>query len=75
MTVVSLTVDVAGNPHDVRVARSMSEDVSEKYKPIAKGLCAGHYRKANRLGVANKLDKANLAKLAKDGRATRWAKK
>lgn len=44
-------------------------------KTIAKGLCAGHYRKANRLGVANKLDKANLAKLAKDGRATRWAKK
>ena len=44
-------------------------------KTIAKGLCAGHYRKANRLGVSNKLDKANLAKLAKDGRATRWAKK
>jgi TonB family protein len=38
VTVVSLTVDVAGNPQDVRVARSMSEDVSEKYKPIAKGL-------------------------------------
>jgi hypothetical protein len=44
-------------------------------KPIAKGLCAGHYRKANRLGVASSLNPANLAKLAKDGRATRWAKK
>ena len=44
-------------------------------KTVAKGLCQGHYRKAVRLGVAKKLDKANLAKLAKDGRATRWAKK
>jgi TonB family protein len=38
VVVVSLTVDVAGNPQDVRVARSMAEDVSKKYKQIAVGL-------------------------------------
>jgi hypothetical protein len=44
-------------------------------RTVAKGLCQGHYRKAVRIGVANKLTKENLAKLAQDGRATRWAKK
>jgi|HubBroStandDraft_1064217.scaffolds.fasta_scaffold528243_2 TonB family protein len=36
--VVALTVDTAGNPQDVRVARSMSQDVDKKYKQIALGL-------------------------------------
>jgi TonB family protein len=36
--VVGLTVDTAGNPQDVRVARSLSQDVSKKYKQIALGL-------------------------------------
>jgi protein TonB len=36
--VVALTVDAAGNPQDVRVARSLSQDVSKKYKQIAMGL-------------------------------------
>jgi TonB family protein len=36
--VVALTVDTAGNPQDVRVARSMSQDVNKKYKQIALGL-------------------------------------
>jgi protein TonB len=36
--VIALTVDTAGNPQDVRVARSLAEDVSEKYKQIAVGL-------------------------------------
>jgi periplasmic protein TonB len=36
--VVALTVDTAGNPQDVRVARSLSQDVSKKYKQIALGL-------------------------------------
>jgi protein TonB len=36
--VIALTVDAAGNPHDVRVARSLSQDVSKKYKQIALGL-------------------------------------
>ena len=38
VTVVSVTVDTSGNPQDVAVARSMSEDVSKKYKQIAVGL-------------------------------------
>ena len=38
MVVVSLTVDAAGNPQDVHVARSLAEDVSKKYKKIALGL-------------------------------------
>jgi TonB family protein len=38
VVVVSLTVDTAGNPQDVRVARSMAEDVSKKDKQIAEGL-------------------------------------
>jgi periplasmic protein TonB len=38
VVVVSLTVDTAGNPQDVRVARSMAEDVSKKDKQIAVGL-------------------------------------
>jgi periplasmic protein TonB len=38
VVVVSLTVDAAGNPQNVRVARSMAEDVSKKYKKIAVGL-------------------------------------
>jgi len=36
--VVALTVDTAGNQQDVRVARSLSQDVSKKYKQIALGL-------------------------------------
>ncbi len=36
--VVSLTVDAAGNPQEVRVSRSLAEDVSKKYKHIALGL-------------------------------------
>jgi periplasmic protein TonB len=36
--VVALTVDTAGNPQDVRVARSLAQDVSKKYKQIAVGL-------------------------------------
>jgi len=38
VVVVSLTVDTAGNPQDVRVARSMAEDMSKKDKQIAEGL-------------------------------------
>jgi TonB family protein len=38
VVVVALTVDTAGNPQDVRVSRSMAEDVSKKYKQIAVGL-------------------------------------
>jgi protein TonB len=36
--VVALTVDTAGKPQDVRVARSLSQDISKKYKQIALGL-------------------------------------
>jgi len=36
--VLSLTVDTSGNPQDVRVARSMAEDVDKKYKHAAMGL-------------------------------------
>jgi TonB family protein len=36
--VLSLTVDVAGKPQDVRVSRSLAEDVSKKLKSIALGL-------------------------------------
>jgi periplasmic protein TonB len=36
--VVALTVDAAGNPQEVRVIRSLSQDVSKKYKQIALGL-------------------------------------
>ena len=36
--VIALTVDAAGNTQDVRVARSLSQDVSKKYKQIALGL-------------------------------------
>ena len=35
---VALTVGVAGNTQDVRVARSMAEDVSKKDKQTAVGL-------------------------------------
>ena len=35
VVVVALTVNTAGNPEDVRVARSMAEDVSQKDKQIA----------------------------------------
>src|ERR1700689_2375238 len=38
VVVVSLTVDTSGNPQDVRVARSMAEDVSKKDKQAAVGL-------------------------------------
>jgi protein TonB len=38
VTVVSLTVDASGNPQDVRVARSMAEDVNKKFKHAAMGL-------------------------------------
>jgi protein TonB len=38
VTVLSLTVDTSGNPQDVRVARSMAEDVDKKYKHAAMGL-------------------------------------
>jgi protein TonB len=38
VVVISMTVDTAGNPQDVRVARSMAEDVSKKDKQIAEGL-------------------------------------
>jgi protein TonB len=40
VVVVALTVDTAGNPQDVRVARSLAQDVSNKYKKIALGLDA-----------------------------------
>jgi TonB family protein len=33
--VVSLTVDAAGKPHDVRVLHSLAEGVSKKLRPIA----------------------------------------
>jgi TonB family protein len=36
--VVSVTVDAAGNPQDVRVSHSLAEDVSKKLQPIALGL-------------------------------------
>jgi TonB family protein len=36
--VVSLTVDTAGKPQDVRVSRSLAEGVSKKLRPIALGL-------------------------------------
>jgi TonB family protein len=36
--VVSLTVDAAGKPQDVRVSRSLAEGVSRKLRPIAQGL-------------------------------------
>jgi len=39
-------------------------------KRAAWGLCANHYQKARRLKM--KPGKLDLAKLAKDGRATRW---
>jgi periplasmic protein TonB len=35
---VSLTVDAPGNPQDIRVLRSLAEDVSKKLRPIALGL-------------------------------------
>jgi TonB family protein len=38
VTVLSLTVDISGNPQDVRVTRSMAQDVKEKYKHAAIGL-------------------------------------
>jgi TonB family protein len=38
VVVVALTVDTAGKPQDVRVARSMAEDVSKKDKQTAVGL-------------------------------------
>ncbi len=38
VVVVSLTVDTSGNSQEVRVARSMAEDVSKKDKDIAEGL-------------------------------------
>jgi periplasmic protein TonB len=38
VTVLSLTVDISGNPQDVLVTRSMAEDVKEKYKHAAMGL-------------------------------------
>ena len=38
VVVVSVTVDTSGNPQDVRVARSMAEDVSKKDKQTAVGL-------------------------------------
>jgi TonB family protein len=50
VTVLSLTVDISGNPQDVRVTRSMAEDVKEKYKHAAMGLdqkaveAVRHYR-------------------------------
>jgi TonB family protein len=40
VVVVALTVDTAGNPQDVRVARSLAQDVGKKYKQIALGLDA-----------------------------------
>jgi TonB family protein len=40
MLVVSLTVDAAGRPQDVRVSRSLAEGVSKKLRPIALGLDA-----------------------------------
>jgi TonB family protein len=36
--VVSLTVDAAGKPQDVRVSRSLAEGISRKLRPIAQGL-------------------------------------
>jgi protein TonB len=36
--VVSLTVDAAGKPHDVRILVSLAEGVSKKQRPIALGL-------------------------------------
>ena len=50
VTVISLTVDISGNPQDVRVTRSMAEDVKEKYKHAATSLdqkaveAVEHYR-------------------------------
>jgi protein TonB len=38
VTVISLTVDISGHPQDVRVTRSMAEDVKEKYKHAARSL-------------------------------------
>jgi TonB family protein len=38
VVIVALTVDTAGNSQDVRVARSLAQDVSKKYKQIALGL-------------------------------------
>ena len=37
-TVLSLTVAISGNSQDVRVSRSMAEDVKEKYKHAAMSL-------------------------------------
>ena len=36
--VVSLTVDAAGKPQDVRVSSSLAEGLSKKLRPIALGL-------------------------------------
>jgi TonB family protein len=36
--VLSLTVNVAGQPQDVRVSRSLAEDLSKKLRPIGLGL-------------------------------------
>ena len=38
VTTVSLVVDVQGQPHDVKVTRSLAENVDPKYRAFAKGL-------------------------------------
>ena len=43
-------------------------------RSVAKKLCPVHYRKAGHLKYAPPFSKAQLANLAKDGRATRWQK-
>jgi hypothetical protein len=41
-------------------------------RSVAKKLCPTHYRKAGRLGMDGTLTEAQLALLARDGRAVRW---
>ena len=49
--------------------------VSDCLRPrLAKGLCATHYRKARRVGLAEPLDAKALAELATDGRKLRGMK-
>ncbi len=43
-------------------------------RSVAKKLCPTHYRKAGRLNMNGTLTEAQLALLARDGRAVRWEK-
>lgn len=43
--------------------------------PIARGLCATHYRKARRLDMPDNLSAAHLNELSQDGRKSRFSRK